>query len=106
MLLGTSIAAGRKKGMKTWQKINSSTNLGLPIDMEKGRAFTGVHGVDQVIGSGPNAFPVEVASGNDGIGGTEVLPGHFWKWRRRAGERRLGGRGEWTPWREDPHPGS
>jgi hypothetical protein len=61
MLLGTNIAAGRKNSMKTQQKINSSTNLGLPIDMEKGRAFTGVHGVDRAVGSGPNAFPVEMA---------------------------------------------
>jgi hypothetical protein len=82
MLLGTSIASRRKKSMKTWQKINSSTNLGLPIDMEKGRAFTGVHGVDRAMGSGPNAYPVEMASSNGGIGGTEVLPGQFWKRRR------------------------
>jgi hypothetical protein len=64
MLLGTSIAAGRKQSMKTWQKINSSTNLGLPIDMEKGRAFTSIHGVDRAMGSGPNAFPMEMAGGN------------------------------------------
>jgi hypothetical protein len=50
-------------------------NLGLPIDMEKGRVFTGVHGVDRVVGSGPNAFPVEMAGGNGEIGGTEMLPG-------------------------------
>jgi hypothetical protein len=93
MLLGTSIAAGRKKSLKTWQKINSSTNLGLPIDMEKGRAFTDVHGVDRVMGSGPNAFPVEMVGGNGWIGGTEVLPGWFWKRRRRVGERRHGGEG-------------
>jgi hypothetical protein len=84
MLLGTNIAAGRKKSMERWQKINSSTNLGLPIDMEKGRAFTGVHGIDQVVGSGPNAFSVEMASGNGGIKGAEMLPRQFWKRRRRG----------------------
>jgi hypothetical protein len=77
MLLGTSIAAGRKNSMKTWQKINSSMNLGLPIDMEKGRAFTGVHGADRAVGSGPNAFPEEMAGGNGGIEGTEMAPGRF-----------------------------
>jgi hypothetical protein len=84
MLLGTNIAAGRKNSMKTWQKNNSSTNLGLPIDMEKGRAFTEVPGVDQAVGSGPNAFPVEMVGGNSEIGGTEVLPGQFWRRRRRV----------------------
>jgi hypothetical protein len=85
MLLGTNIAAGRKNSMKTRQKkINSSTNLGLPIDMVKGRAFTGIHGVDRAVGSGPNAFPVEMVSSNGEIGGTEVLPGRFWRRRRRV----------------------
>jgi hypothetical protein len=90
MLLGTNIAAGRKNSMEKWQKINSSMNLGLPIDMEMGRAFTGVHGVDRAVGSGPNAFPVEMSDGNDGIGGTEMLPGRFWKrrWRVRREEAR------------------
>jgi hypothetical protein len=41
--------------------------------MEKGRYFTGVHGVDWAVGSGPNAFPVEMAGGNGGIGGTGAL---------------------------------
>jgi hypothetical protein len=59
------------------KKINSSTNLGLPIDMEKGRAFTGIHGIDQAVGSGPNAFPVEMVGGNGGIRGTKMLPGWF-----------------------------
>jgi hypothetical protein len=59
-------------------------NLGLPIDLEKGRAFTGVHGIDRAVGSGPNAFPVEMAGGNGGIGGTGVLPEQFWKGRRRV----------------------
>jgi hypothetical protein len=77
MFLGTNIAAGRKKSMERWQKINSSTNLGLSIDMEKGRAFTGIHGIDRAVGSGPNAFPVEMAGGNGGIGGTEMLSGWF-----------------------------
>jgi hypothetical protein len=36
-------------------------------------------------------FLVEMAGGNGEIGGTEVLPGQFWKRRRRGGERRLGG---------------
>jgi hypothetical protein len=36
------------------------------------------------MGSGPNAFPVEMAGGNGGIGGTEMLPGRFWKRRRRV----------------------
>jgi hypothetical protein len=40
--------------MKAWQKINSSTNLGLPIDMEKGRDFTEVHGIDRAVGNGPS----------------------------------------------------
>jgi hypothetical protein len=84
MLLGTNIAAGRKNSMKTQQKINSSTNLGLPIDMEKGRAFTGIHGVDRAVGSGPNAFPVEMAGNNGEIGGTEVLPRWFWRRMRRV----------------------
>jgi hypothetical protein len=76
MLLGTNIAAGRKKIMERWQKINYSTNLGLPIDME-GRAFIGIHGIDRAVGSGPNAFLVEMDGGNNGIGGTEMLPGRF-----------------------------
>jgi hypothetical protein len=66
-------------------------NLGLPIDLEKGRAFTGVHGVDRAVGSGPNIFLVEMAGGNGGIGGTEVLPRRFW--RRRWGERERVGTG-------------
>jgi hypothetical protein len=38
---------------------------------------TSVYGVDRAVGSGPNAFPVEMAGGNIGIGGTEMLPGRF-----------------------------
>jgi hypothetical protein len=68
---------GERKSWKDGKKINSSTNLGLPIDVEKGRAFTGVHGVDRAVGSGPNTFPVEMADGNGGIGGMEMLPGWF-----------------------------
>jgi hypothetical protein len=49
--------------------------------LEKGRAFTDVHGIDRVVGSGPNAFPVEMASGNGRIGGTGVLPEQFWRRR-------------------------
>jgi hypothetical protein len=74
MLLGTNIATGRKKSMERGQKINSSTNLGLPIDMEKGEAFTDIHGVDRAVGSGPNAFPMEMAGGNGRIRGMEILP--------------------------------
>jgi hypothetical protein len=66
-----------EKSMKTWQKINSSTNLGLPIDMEKGRAFTGVHGVDRAVGSGPNAFSVEMAGGNGEIRARRCSQGCF-----------------------------
>jgi hypothetical protein len=91
MLLGTNIAAGTEKSMEGWQKINSSTNLGLPIDMEKGRAFTNVHGIDRAVGSGPNAFPVEMAGGNGGIGGTEMLPGGFGRGGGGGGERRRRG---------------
>jgi hypothetical protein len=78
-------------------------NLGLPIDLEKGRAFTSVHGIDQAVGSGPNTFLVEMVGGNGGIGGTGVLPEQFWRrrWRveREMGRGWNGGSGE-----EDPHP--
>jgi hypothetical protein len=78
-------------------------NLGLPIDLEKGRAFTAVHGIDRAVGSGPNALLVEMASGNGGIGGTGVLPEQFWRRRRWVWRERArgwnGGSGE-----EDPHP--
>jgi hypothetical protein len=59
--------------MEILEKTNTSTNLGLPIDKEKGRAFTGIHGVDQAVGSSPSAFPMEMASDNVGIRGTGVL---------------------------------
>jgi hypothetical protein len=59
--------------------------------MEKGRAFIGIHGIDRVVGSGPNAFLVEMASSNGKIGGTEVLPGLFL--RRRCRVRREEARG-------------
>jgi hypothetical protein len=83
MLLGTNIAARSKATMEILAKTNTSTNLGLPIDKEKGRTVTRVHGVDRVVGSGPNAFLVDMASGNSGIRGTEVLWGGF----RRGGGR-------------------
>jgi hypothetical protein len=70
--------------------------------LEKGRAFTGVHGIDRAVGSGPNAFPEEMAGGNGGIGGTGVLLEQFWRRRRVWRERARGwngGSGE-----EDPHP--
>jgi hypothetical protein len=54
--------------------------------LEKGRAFIGVHDIDRAVGSGPNAFLVEMASGNGRIEGTEVLQGRFWR-RRQRGER-------------------
>jgi hypothetical protein len=57
-------------------------NLGLPIDLEKGRAFTGIHAIDRAVGSGLNAFPVEMDGGHGGIGGTGVLPEQFWRRRR------------------------
>jgi hypothetical protein len=58
--------------------------------MEKGRAFTGVQGVDRVVGSGPNAFLVEMADGNGKIRGTEVLLGRFWRRRRVRREEARG----------------
>jgi hypothetical protein len=82
---------GERKAWKDGKKINSSMNLGLPIDMEKGRAFTGVHGVDRVVGSGPNTFPVEMAGGNGGIGGIEMLSGGFGRGGGGRGERRRRG---------------
>jgi hypothetical protein len=93
MLLGTNIATVRKNSMKTQQKINSSTNLGLPIDMEKGRAFIGIHGVDRVVGSGPNAFSVEMVSGNSRIRGTGALGGSFGRGAGGVGERERHGGG-------------
>jgi hypothetical protein len=43
----------------------------------EGRAFTDVHGVNQAVGSGLNAFLAEMANGNGGIRCTEVLWGSF-----------------------------
>jgi hypothetical protein len=73
-------------------------NLGLPIDMEKGRAFTRVHGVDRAVGSGPNAFPVEMAGGNNEIRGTEMLPGRFRKRRRRVRREKAREGGNESSW--------
>jgi hypothetical protein len=75
---------GERLPWKTLAKTNTSTNLGLPIDKEKGRSFTGVHGIDQAMGSGPNAFSVEMVGDNSGIGGTGVLSEQFWRRRRRG----------------------
>jgi hypothetical protein len=77
MLLGTNIVARRRDTMEILAKGNSSTNLGLPTEKEKERAFTGVHGVDRAMASGPNAFPEEMVGGNSTIQGMEVLRGSF-----------------------------
>jgi hypothetical protein len=62
--------------------------------LEKGRAFIGVHGVDRAMGSGPNAFPVEMASGNGGLAEAWSALGQFWK-RRQRGWRERGTGVEW-----------
>jgi hypothetical protein len=54
--------------------------------LEKGGDFTSIHGIYRAVGNGPNTFPVEMAGGNGGIGGTRMLPEQFWR-RRRRGER-------------------
>jgi hypothetical protein len=84
MLLGTNIATGRKNSMEKWQKNQLFYKSRVTHRHGEGKSFYGVHGVDRVVGNGPNAFPVEIASGNGGIGGTEMLPGRFWKTRRQV----------------------
>jgi hypothetical protein len=92
--------------METQAKSKSSTNLRFPIEHEKGRAFTGVHGVDWAVWNGPNAFLEEMAGGNSGIRGMEVLGAVLGKEaveRDRARDR--GARGWKGETGEDnPHP--
>jgi hypothetical protein len=101
-LLGTNIAAGKKVTMENLAKTNTSMNLGLPIDKEKGRDFTRVHGIDRAMGYDPNTFPVEMASSNGGIEGMGGggAPRQFWR-RRRLGERERQGV-EWGLWGRRP----
>jgi hypothetical protein len=89
--------------MENIAKMNTSTNLGLPIDKENDRAFTGVHGVDQAMGEWFERLP-------DGDGRRQrrdrrhgSAPRKSWKRRRRGWRERgtgwNGGSGE-----DDPHP--
>jgi hypothetical protein len=102
MLLGTNIPARRSAIMETLAKSNSSINLGLPIEKEKGRDFTGIHGIDRVVRCGPNTSPKEMASGNGGIRGTEMLRGSFGG--TGGGERERSTGVERGNWEDNPHP--